>query len=524
MVLFMAMPVHGQSWFHQYGDSLNSDFFNSREDYDKGFLFTGYQWDQAQGYAYGWLVKTDINGNQLWAKSFGFPGRRVAFYSIANVPGGGNILAGYTNKRIIQCTDPFIVKVNVCGEKEWCRIYKSQDCNSACQGIVSLSDGSYIALMGYWKNFPVTHLWLLKLDNSGNIIWQQAYATDPEYRDEVAYSLMMTMDSSVVITGNTYYADSLFPGNQVLKFFLVKTGLDGNVIFDAPWGKNMGIISDAMTSIEGNAHALYTAGRRAREGANSGDSPCLFKTSGTGQSLYYNDILDSTQAGNATAISSFSDGTLAFSAQWWYSTGLDTTGIFKTDTLGNVMNRKIITTEMWCAFFNSFRTFSDRQVFSGVINQKGVALKLNSDLEYDSIYTAPFTYDSLCPHAIATDTVPMDDCTVITDIYEPEKDAVKTKLLVYPNPANSQVAISPPEFIVRESKDRGLTVSTVYYKWSSAKLQVIDLGGRVLYSQEISDSTPVVHLETGGWKEGLYMARLLFMNETVASARFMVAR
>jgi hypothetical protein len=121
-----------------------------------------------------------------------------------------------------------------------------------------------------------------------------------------------------------------------------------------------------------------------------------------------------------------------------------------------------------------------------VINAKGVALKLNSDLEYDSIYTAPFTYDSLCPHAIATDTVPMDDCTVITDIYEPEKDAVKTKLLIYPNPASNQIAISPPEFIVRESKDRGLTVSTVYYKWSSAKLQVIDLSGRMLYSQEIS--------------------------------------
>ncbi|MBN1198242.1 MAG: hypothetical protein JXA23_02740, partial [Bacteroidales bacterium] len=35
-------------------------------------------------------------------------------------------------------------------------------------------------------------------------------------------------------------------------------------------------------------------------------------------------------------------------------------------------------------------------------------VKVNSDLEYDSIYTQPFTYDSLCPHPIISTPVELD--------------------------------------------------------------------------------------------------------------------
>jgi len=84
-----------------------------------------------------------------------------------------------------------------------------------------------------------------------------------------------------------------------------------------------------------------------------------------------------------------------FAANWWYSTGLDTTGIYKTDTLGNVLNRKIVSTVETCGFYSSFRTFNNRQVFSGEISLKGTAIKLNSELEFDSIYNLPRIYDSL---------------------------------------------------------------------------------------------------------------------------------
>jgi hypothetical protein len=192
-LLLISGSAKAQSWPKQYGDTLSSIFQCSLEDYDKGFLFAGNQYHYfLGGYAYGWLLKTDINGNQLWAKSYGFPQHWVNFESIASTPGKSVILAGGTNKR--NCTEPFIIKVNTCGEKEWCRIYDAQDCNSFCMGIVSLTDGGYVALLNNWETGPTKIVWLLKLDSTGEIIWQQPYATKPDYRDEVAISLLNTTD------------------------------------------------------------------------------------------------------------------------------------------------------------------------------------------------------------------------------------------------------------------------------------------------------------------------------------------
>jgi len=118
----------------------------------------------------------------------------------------------------------------------------------------------------------------------------------------------------------------------------------------------------------------------------------------------------------------------------------------------------------------------------------------------------------------------MDDCSLITDVYDPVRDSYKTRLHIYPNPTHDLVVISLPQYIVRESKGQGLIVNTIYYKWSPATLQVIDLTGRIRYSQEVNGSSPEVRLDTRSWKEGLYMARLVFKNETVASAKFMVLK
>jgi len=521
-LLLISGPAKAQLWPKLYGDTLSSIFQSSLEDYDKGFLFAGNQYHYfLGGYAYGWLLKTDINGNQLWAKSYGFPQHMVNFQSIASTPGQGVILAGGTNKRNPSCTEPFIIKVNTCGEKEWCRIYDAQECNSFCMGIVSLTDGGSVALFNNWKAGPTKIVWLLRLNSIGEITWQQAYCTNPEYRDEVANSLVLTSDSNLVITGNTYYIDSLYPGFQVLKIFHVKTALDGTVIWDAPWGNNEGVISDAMNSIEGNSHSIYTPGRRGRD---DGDSPCLFKTSGMGQSLYYRDILDSTSRGYASVASSFIDGTLAMVAQWQYPTSLDTTGIFKTDTLGNILNRKIVTTESWCAFSSAFRTYNNRQVFSGTLNEKAVVMKVNDNLQWDSIYTMPFLYDSLCPHSIATDTVSLDNCTVITAIYSPQKDLEKTRLRIFPNPACEHITIDFPRYVFRNFSTPGGVMQTIYHQWPSAELQILDLSGKVVYSTKANQDSPPITIIIESWKTGMYMARLVFMNEVTASAKFMVER
>ncbi len=44
--------------------------------------------------------------------------RRIEFYGISSANDQGKVLAGFTNKQNIYCTDPFLVKVNACSENE----------------------------------------------------------------------------------------------------------------------------------------------------------------------------------------------------------------------------------------------------------------------------------------------------------------------------------------------------------------------------------------------------------------------
>jgi hypothetical protein len=60
----------GQSWMRTYGGNVNIYANSCFEGYDKGFLFSGQKFT-IEGHSYVWIMKTDINGNELWSKSFG---------------------------------------------------------------------------------------------------------------------------------------------------------------------------------------------------------------------------------------------------------------------------------------------------------------------------------------------------------------------------------------------------------------------------------------------------------------------
>jgi hypothetical protein len=149
--------------------------------------------------------------------------------------------------------------------------------------------------------------------------------------------------------------------------------------------------------------------------------------------------------------------------------------------------------------------------------------KLNSNLEYDSIYTTPFTYDSLCPHPIVSDTIPLDDCqVVVVGLDDAEKNPEKAKLYIYPNPAGGEVTIEMPQYLVRKNQGNGITATTTYFQWDRCRLDILDLTGKLVFSDEIPKQQARVRVDISGWQPGMYLARIVFMNEVVASAKIMV--
>jgi hypothetical protein len=380
-----------------------------------------------------------------------------------------------------------------------------------------------MTLMDHGKSGEEETIWLFRLDSAGEVVWAQVYATDPDFSSEWSHSLLKTNDNCVLITGQAYYPDPTYPGKSIIKIILIKVTLDGEAVFEVPWGTDNGVYSDGRLSVIDTRNNIYTAGRRARTNAPYGDSPCLFITSKTGNPVFYTDLKSTSTLGIATTIDWFQDSTFALCSQWKCSTGIDSTGVIKTDSLGNYINQIIFPDNY--GFYTSTTTYNDRLLLGGASYSSGYlhgcAIKLTSDLEYDSIYTTPFTYDSLCPHPIASDTVSLDDCeVVIVGIDDPVQNPEKTRLHVYPNPAGSSVTLEMPEYLVRQTAGAGITATTYYYQWESVRLDVFDLFGKLMYSQEIPGETDTIKLDISSWPGGMYLARLVFMNDAVASVKF----
>jgi len=54
------------------------------------------------------------------------------------------------------------------------------------------------------------------------------------------------------------------------------------------------------------------------------------------------------------------------------------------------------------------------------------------------------------------------------------------------------------------------------------RLEVFDLFGRLMYCDRIPQEQKNVELTVSTWPAGMYLARLVFMNDIVASAKFIV--
>jgi len=531
LLLFILDSTNGQQWIRIYEDTVSIEISKVMEQYDKGYIFTGQRYEG--GSYYGWLLKTNINGDVRWSKTYGISLKMNQFVSSRIIDDGGLIICGLTNNLSASCSDPLIIKVNACGEKDWCKIYNAQGCNSWVQDIEIIPGNGYMALIKSWKIGEEQRIWLFRLDNIGEVIWAQVYATDPEWNSEWSHSLLKTTDSCYVITGETYYPDPTYPNKKIIKIILIKVDLDGKTIFEVPWGTKNGVYSDGRLSTFDSKNNIFTAGRRARTITPGGDSPCLFKTSPNGNPVFYKDLKTNSILGISTTINWFQDSTLAICSQWKNSSGLDTTGVIKTDSLGIYLNQIAFPDNY--GIYGSDITFNNRLILGGTGYNSGYftgcAIKLTADLEYDSVYTTPFTYDSLCEHPIVSDTIPLDDCeVVVVSIDEALKNPETTKLHVYPNPANEQVTIEMPKFIVRLTGGQvdknktgfGISATTIYYQWNTSTLEIYNLFGKLMYSKEIPKKTERIELEVDSWNGGMYVVRVVYMQDIVASAKFVI--
>jgi hypothetical protein len=530
-VILLTINSTAQTWPRIFGVSEMAWGYDIIETYDKGYIVLS-QVDPGWGGTtkmQAWLIKTDINGNTLWEKRVFHPSYHNAFNDVTKTTDGGYIMIGSTTWLDPGAFDIMFMKLNACGEKEWCTILTTPDISDYGLKVQPVSDG-YIGLLSYYTDGIEKRVWTIKLDNYGNIVWRKVYfQDDPGYRNEDACDLLVTPDGGLLVTAYGYY-DPQGGWNGWLRSILVKTDSLGNEEWITRWGEDDNFFSllpmNPSLALNG---VYYCANTHYSKFLVEGYVPAFIRTQPDGIEDGYVDLLTGTESAIATTLHFLYPDTLIMACGWNFPLHDYSQGVAKSDTAGNHIQVKILIDSVINTFQGSTLTFDNKIVLVGGFTKLNTTsdvylFKINSNLELDSAYTAPRTYDSLCPYPIVSDTMDLEGCGIYTSMHDPILKPDVFKLKAFPVPAKDRFTIQIPGQLLAESSMGGVTINTVYHQWDKTTLQIIDINGRIVFEKEVYFNEKEVEINCSAWSAGFYAARLVYKNMKVGGVKVLVGR
>ncbi|MHC1774159.1 MAG: T9SS type A sorting domain-containing protein [Lentimicrobium sp.] len=215
-------------WQKALGGSSMDQAFAIRQTTDGGYIIAGASISDDGDVTHHiasndcWIVKLDASGNLSWEKSYG--GRGSEFpQSIVQTIDGGYVFAGWTESSDGDVTanhgqrDAWVVKLNSIGDLVWQHSFGGSMTETASE-IRQLPDGNYI-VCGYSfsddgdlnSNKGEEDFWILKLDFSGNMLWQQSFGGS--HADQCR-AIAQSSDGSYILSGSSDSNDGDVTGNH----------------------------------------------------------------------------------------------------------------------------------------------------------------------------------------------------------------------------------------------------------------------------------------------------------------------
>jgi len=224
--LLKINPFGDTSWTRTYGGNNYEKAVSVRQTIDGGYFLFGETESFGAGMRDFYLVRIKQNGDTIWTRTFG--GNNDEYAASAEITADeGCILAGFTNSYGAGGFDVYLVKTDADGNLLWAQTFGGILHDEARS--VDLTDGGYI-VAGATKNFGASEqdYYLLRIDNDGNEMWSRTFGG---YGFESARSVRHTEDGGHIIGG---YTDSFGAGSADI--YLVKTDSSGAVLWTRVYG------------------------------------------------------------------------------------------------------------------------------------------------------------------------------------------------------------------------------------------------------------------------------------------------
>ena len=218
--LQQSMTEDQGPWMQYYGGSDYDTAVSVVQTNDGGYAFTGGTgiWPDDKA----WLVKTDILGNVQWTQEYNFSYAN----KVIQTTNGGYALTGTQGGYSGGNSSVILVKTDYQGEIIWEQIYDEETFNEP-GSVIQTKDGDFLHGGSSSKDGGNWEGWLLKISDSGNIVWMRTYGGD---KNDIIHGLIETTDG-YAFTGATESNSAGF-----IDAWLVLVDASGNTLWNQTYG------------------------------------------------------------------------------------------------------------------------------------------------------------------------------------------------------------------------------------------------------------------------------------------------
>ena len=212
-------------WTKFFGGTDLDRGYSVQQTNDGGYIITGFISDTTIFFptADVYLIKTDVNGIELWSQTFGGISSDWG-YSVQQTNDGGYIITGNTNSFGNGSSDVYLIKTDGNGNEQWSQTFGGTDGDEG-YSVKQTTDGGYI-ITGWTASFgsPYGQIYLIKTDGNGNEQWSQTFGgTIWNSSVSSGNSVQQTTDGGYIITG---MINNEF---DIMDIILIKTDSNGNI-------------------------------------------------------------------------------------------------------------------------------------------------------------------------------------------------------------------------------------------------------------------------------------------------------
>lgn len=270
-LLVMKLDPDGEiEWQKTFGEHDYSDYGTFvQQTADGGYIIAGTTESYGAGASDAWLLKLTGEGVLEWAKTYGGTGVEE-FHSVFQTEDGYYMVAGLTMTSGFGPKDGWVLKLDGSGNVIWQKTYGGMNQDMFFSIEPTIGGGSIVGgFTGSFTPYQYDH-WLLKLDADGNVEWQEMHLLCgfPE-----TIHALQTSDGGYIV------ADSFWTALYASECRLLKLDMAGDVEWQRTYG---GSLNDAPYFIQQTTDGGYIVAGYTESFGAGGVDIWLLKLTSTG--------------------------------------------------------------------------------------------------------------------------------------------------------------------------------------------------------------------------------------------------